>query len=122
MHVVYHLGAPCTDDNLLIKSLLKNRTRLAKDGIVVPPPGRYRTFLRDTAKALEGAPAGPETQVQLLDSIADEEHVERLVLSDARFVCINRLVVQANRIWPMIERRTKFFLMILRSARSYFFF
>ena len=121
MHVVYHLGAPCTDDNLLIKSILKNRARLARDGIVAPPPGRYRTFLRDTAKALEGAPAGPDMQVQLLDSIADEDNVERLILSDARFICINRLVVQAHRIWPMIERRTKLLRNLFPSARTEFF-
>lgn len=121
MHVVYHLGAPCTDDNLLIKSLLKNRARLAKDGIVVPPPGRYRTFLRDTAKSLEGAPASDEMQLQLLDSIADEERVERLVLSDARFICINRLVIQSHRIWPMIERRTKLLRNLFPSATTEFF-
>ena len=121
MQVVYHLGAPCTDDNLLIKSLLKNRSFLARDGIAVPPPGRYRTFLRDTAKMLEGAPASPEMQVQLLDSIADEERVDRLILSDARFVCINRLVVQSHRIWPMIERRTKLLRNIFPSAQTEFF-
>lgn len=121
MQVVYHLGAPCTDDNLLIKSLLKNRARLARDGIVVPPPMRYRTFLRETARSLEGAPASSDTQLQLLDSIADEEQVDRLILSDARFICINRLVVQGHKIWPMIERRTRLLRNLFPASQTEFF-
>ncbi|MBF9033447.1 hypothetical protein HKCCE2091_04285 [Rhodobacterales bacterium HKCCE2091] len=121
MQVVYHLGAPCTDDNMLIKSLLKNRARLAPQGIVVPPPGRYRNFLRDTARVLEGQPASAETQDRLLDSIVDEDHVERLILSDSRFVCINRLVVQGQKIWPMIERRTRLLRNLFPGAETEFF-
>ncbi|MEM1273665.1 MAG: hypothetical protein AAGF88_07610 [Pseudomonadota bacterium] len=121
MQVVYHLGAPCTDDNLLIKSLLKNRARLAAEGTVVPPPGRYRTFLRDTARALEGKPADAELQIKLLDAIVDEDEVTRLVLSDARFICINRLVVQSHRIWPMIERRTRLLRNLFPTAETEFF-
>lgn len=54
MQVVFHLGAPCTDYDLLIKSLLKNRARLAYEGVAVPTPGRYRSVVRDTAR-FEGA-------------------------------------------------------------------
>lgn len=104
MQVVYHLGAPCTDGDQLILSLLKNRLRLAQAGISVPPPGRYRAVIRDTARALKGRPAGEEVQDALLDAILDDVEVDRLVLSDPRFVCINRLVVQGAQIWPMIER------------------
>ncbi len=104
MQVVYHLGAPCTDGDQLILSLLKNRLRLAQAGIAVPPPGRYRAVIRDTARALKGRPAGDEVQDALLDAILDDAEVDRLILSDPRFVCINRLVVQGAQIWPMIER------------------
>ncbi|ABD55550.1 hypothetical protein [Jannaschia sp. CCS1] len=104
MQVVYHLGAPCTDADQLIMSLLKNRLRLAQAGIFVPVPGRYRAVIRDTARALKGQPAGKEVQEALLDAIVDDAQVDRLVLSDPRFVCINRLVVQGAQIWPMIER------------------
>ncbi|MEM9319586.1 MAG: hypothetical protein AAGA70_11350 [Pseudomonadota bacterium] len=121
MQVVYHLGAPCTDDNLLIKSLLKNRARLMNVGTVVPPPGRYRSFLRETARSLEGQPADTPMQMQILDSIADEDNVQRLVLSDARFICINRLVVQAHRVWPMIERRTRLLRNLFPLAETEFF-
>lgn len=106
MQVVYHLGAPCTDGDQLILSLLRNRLRLAQAGIAVPPPGRYRAVIRDTARALKGRPASQEVQDALLDAIVDDEQTERLILSDPRFVCINRLVVQGAQIWPMIDRAT----------------
>ncbi|QXT38136.1 hypothetical protein [Gymnodinialimonas ceratoperidinii] len=104
MQVVYHLGAPCTDADQLLVSLLKNRLRLAQAGISVPPPGRYRSVIRDTARALKGRPAGEDVQDALLDAIVDDAEVDRLILSDPRFVCINRLVVQGAQIWPMVDR------------------
>ncbi|WP_224815180.1 hypothetical protein [Hasllibacter sp. MH4015] len=106
MQVVFHLGAPCTDGDQLIQSLLKNRLRLAQAGIAVPPPSRYRAVIRDTARALKGRPATEEVQDALLDAILDDEEADRLILSDPRFVCINRLVVQGAQIWPMIDRAT----------------
>lgn len=105
MQVVYHIGAPGTDDDLLIGSLMKNRAALARHHIIVPPPSRYRTVLRDTGKALEGRIADDEVQDALVDAIVDEPEVDRLILSDPRFICINRLVIQGPQIWPMIDRK-----------------
>jgi hypothetical protein len=106
MQVVFHLGAPCTDLGLIHKSLLKNRARLSEDGIIVPPLMRYRPVIKETMRALQGRPAAPEVQEALLDAIVDEARIDRLILSDPRFICINRLVVQGAQIWPMIERQT----------------
>lgn len=106
MQVVFHLGAPCTDQGLLLDSLLKNSAGLAADGIIVPPLVRYRAVLRDTAIALSGRPASPEVQDALLEAIVDEARVDRLIFSDPRLICINRHVVQGAQIWPMIERQT----------------
>ncbi|MCU4655155.1 hypothetical protein N8I71_20115 [Roseibacterium sp. SDUM158016] len=107
MQVVFHLGAPCTDDDLLLQTLIRNRELLENEGVAVPPPGRYRAVVRDTARALKGRPASEEVQDALLDAILDDaSDVDRLILSDPRFVCINRLVVQGPQIWPMIDRQT----------------
>ena len=57
MRIVYHLGAHCTDEERLVRCLLKNRATLADQGIVVPAPTRYRKLLRDTAVQLKGQPA-----------------------------------------------------------------
>lgn len=121
MQVVYHLGAPCTDEDRLIKSLLQNRAQLAGLGVVVPPPGRYRSVIRDASRALKGAAASEDIQDALLDAIMDEEDCERLVLSDPHFICINRLMVQRVQIWPMIERETTKLRNLVPHAQVEFF-
>ena len=81
MRIVFHLGAHCTDEDRLVRCLLKNRALLAEQGIIVPSPTRYRKLLRDTAVQLKGAAASDETQAMILDQIIDAEATERLVLS-----------------------------------------
>ena len=121
MQVVFHLGAPCTDGGLLLGSLLKNRAALAGDGIIVPPLMRYRAVLRDTARALDGQPAGDDVQAALLEAIVDEARVSRLIFSDPRLVCINRLVLQGPQIWPMIERQSAALRALFPQAQVEFF-
>ena len=81
MRIIYHLGAHCTDEERLIRCLLKNRAVLADQGIVVPAPTRYRKLLRDTAMQLNGAAAPVETQALILEQIMDEHTADRLILS-----------------------------------------
>jgi hypothetical protein len=81
MRIVYHLGAHCTDEDRLVRCLLKNRGTLADQGISVPSPTRYRRLLRDTVVQLRGMPASPETQAMLLEQIMEEPEADRLVLS-----------------------------------------
>ncbi len=81
MRIVYHLGAHCTDDERLLKCLLKNQEVLGQQGIVVPAPSRYRNLIRDTAISLKGKPASPDTQATVLDQIMDADQAARLILS-----------------------------------------
>ncbi|WP_420397617.1 hypothetical protein [Nioella sp.] len=113
MQVVFHMGAPCTDDDRLIRSLLKNRDTLAKQGIAVPTPALYRDVLKDTLRALDGAPAPEELQRNILTSAKIPDGTERIIFSDPRMVSINRLVVIGAQIWPMIDR-------VSRSLRNLF--
>lgn len=86
MRIVYHLGAHCTDEDRLVRCLLKNRVRLAEEGIVVPAPTRYRKLLRDTAGQLKGEAASEDTQAMILEQIMDETSANRLVLSWTGFL------------------------------------
>jgi hypothetical protein len=86
MRIVYHLGAHCTDEDRLVRCLLKNRATLAEQGIVVPAPTRYRKLLRDTANQLRGAPASQDTEAMILDQIMDEGSAARLILSWTSFL------------------------------------
>ncbi len=81
MRIVYHLGAHCTDEERLLRCLLRNRGALADQGIIVPGPTRYRTLLRETAIALRGQPASVDSQAMVLEQIMEVDRAERLVLS-----------------------------------------
>lgn len=86
MRIVYHLGAHCTDEERLLRCLLKNRGALAEEGIIVPGPAKYRTLLRDTAMTLKGQAATQDAQALILDQIMSENEAERLILSWDNFL------------------------------------
>jgi hypothetical protein len=86
MRIVYHLGVHCTDDERLLRCLLKNRGALAAEGIIVPGPAKYRTLLRDTAMTLKGQPATPEAQNLVMEQIMSEAGAKRLILSWDNFL------------------------------------
>ena len=127
MRIVYHLGAHCTDDERLLRCLLKNRGLLAKQGIVVPGPTRYRTLLRETAVALKGQPASMDTQALVLEQIMEVDRAERLVLSWDSFLSYPNWALEGglyrsagervrafSQIFPQIE--PEFFLAIRNPA------
>ena len=96
MRIVYHLGVHCTDEDRLVRCLLKNRAVLAEQGIVVPPPTRYRNLLRDTVNQLRGAAASEETEAMILDQIMDEGAGDRLILSWSSFLSFPAYAVGAT--------------------------
>lgn len=93
MQIAFHIGANCTDDDRILKSLLKNAGALSDEGIKVPGPGKYRRLIRETIQNLNGAPPAEDTRAILLDAIIDESDASRLVMSNTNFICI------ANRIF-----------------------
>lgn len=109
MHVVYHFGAHCTDEDKLVRSLLKNRGLLAPEGIIVPGPGRYRPVLREALRTLRGAPASPEMQETLLDAIIDEDRAERLILSSESFLCAPVRAVENSELYPVAATKSQWF-------------
>ncbi|HIC82468.1 MAG TPA: hypothetical protein EYP07_16115, partial [Kiloniellaceae bacterium] len=105
MQVIYHIGAHVTDEDRLLKCLLKNTERLRAVGTVVPGPSRYRRLIGETLAALGGAQPGPEAQETLLDSIADEDRISRLVLSFENFICVPSRVFQQGQFYPLASKR-----------------
>jgi hypothetical protein len=121
MEVVYHLGAHCTDDGLLVGTLLKNRSRLLESGVVVAYPGRYRTAMREALQMLDGAAAGSELQETLLDAITDEDSIGRLVLSNENFLGVAPRAVGAGQLYPMAEARAAGLRRLFPDAACRFF-
>lgn len=120
MEIVYHLGAHCTDEERLLRCLLKNRGTLSQQGILVPGPARYRNLLRDTAVALKGGAASRDTQALVLEQIMDEDNAHRLILSWDSFMSYPTWALK-GRIYPNAAERVRGFTNIFPDIPAEFF-
>ncbi len=119
MRIVYHLGAHCTDEERLLRCLLKNRAALATEGIHVPGPTRYRNLLRDTAVALKGKTANVDTQAMILEQIMEEDRAERLILSWDNFLSYPQWAVRGS-LYPNAAERIRAFTRIFPQIEAEF--
>ena len=107
MEIVYHIGAHCTDDDRLLKSLLKNADNFAEDGVKIPGPGKYRRLIRETIQGLNGATPQPNTRSILLDAILDDEPTERLILSNSNFICVPNRIFENGVFYAQAEPKIR---------------
>lgn len=119
MRIVYHLGAHYTDEERLLKCLLKNRDVLAKHGVAVPGPKRYRNLLRDTANQLKGNAANRDTQALILDQIMEEDVAERLILSWDSFLSLPPWALK-EQLYPSAGERVRAFSQIFPEIEAEF--
>lgn len=119
MRIVYHLGAHCTDEERLVRCLLKNRATLAEQGILVPSPTRYRKLLRNTAVQLKGAAATIETQALVLEQIMDEDAADRLILSWDSFLSFPQWALRGT-IYAFAGERIRAFTQIFPGIEAEF--
>ena len=107
MEIVYHIGAHCTDEDRLLKSLIKNAANFAADGVKIPGPGKYRRLIRETIQGLDGAPPAPDTRSILLDAILDDQPTERLVMSNSNFVCVPNRIFEHGVFYAQTEPKIR---------------
>ncbi|MDE0590029.1 hypothetical protein OU789_08850 [Halocynthiibacter sp. C4] len=100
MQVVFHLGVHSTDSDKLLKSLLKDKGKLALHGVAVPGPGKYRALIRTTIADLEGARSNQETRQKLFDSMLQDNTIERVVLTNENFICVTPRVFDGIGFYP----------------------
>ena len=120
MRIIYHLGAHCTDEERLVRCLLRNRGALAAESIVVPGPARYRNLLRDTAIALKGKPATLDTQALVLEQIMEEDEAERLILSWENFLSYAPWALK-GQLYPAASERVRAFSQIFPEIEAEYF-
>jgi hypothetical protein len=106
MQIALHLGAHCTDEEALLRCLLRNRDALAADGTSVPGPNRYRTLLRDAAAEIAGGVITAEAEAALLDQIVEDDGASRVVLSFDSFMAFPRWAIGKNQLYPRATERT----------------
>ncbi|WP_313137606.1 hypothetical protein [Paracoccus jeotgali] len=100
MQIVYHLGAHGSDQDRLIRTLLRNREALWQKGIEIPPPRRYRGVLGGAINSLNGGLAPAELQQTLLDALIDGERADRIILSQSSFLGVPQRAVSAEGLYP----------------------
>lgn len=105
MQVIFHTGAHCTDEERLLRCLLRNKDDFSQRGISIPGPSRYRPLLKDAFKAMESAPPAENARDVLIDAILDEEVADRMVLSNEHFFGSQRFAVAGNQLYPLAAER-----------------
>lgn len=105
MQVIFHTGAHYTDEDRLMKCLLRNKGDFARRGVAVPGPGKYRKLLKGTFDALKDAPASPDARDILIDAMLDDEQADRLILSNTQFFGAPRAAVHQGELYPMAAER-----------------
>lgn len=107
MQIAFHIGANCTDDDRLLKSVLRNADALLREGIAVPGPGKYRRLIRETIQGLDGARPAPDTRDILLDAIIDNDDIRRVVLSNDNFICVPNRIFEHGVFYPQAEPKVR---------------
>lgn len=105
MQLIFHTGAHGTDEDRLLKSLLRNREKLTRRGTAVPGPGRYRSLLKDTFRAMETAEPAENARDVLIDAMLDDEVADRIVLSNEHFFGSQRFALTGDILYPLAAER-----------------
>lgn len=107
MKVVFHIGAPFTDNDILVQSLRRNRVLLSAKGICVPVPKTYKKILRDLSHEYRGRTASPDVERELILAISGDAWPDVLFLSNSQFISANSRIFDGAQIWPQIQRSCK---------------
>lgn len=86
INIVYHLGAPHTDNDKVTWSLRKDAALLVDKGIMLRRPKEYRPLIKEMILELKGEEPSIVDQEALLASIIRNQQVDRLIMSDSRFL------------------------------------
>ncbi|MDE4140977.1 MULTISPECIES: hypothetical protein [Rhodobacterales] len=105
MQVILHVGAHGTEEDRLLKTLLNNKEAAAKRGVAIPGPGKYRYLLKDCMGALLTGTPAPDSGEVLWDSILEQEHADRVILSNPHFFGSQRQALEGHNFYPEAEMR-----------------
>lgn len=103
---VYHLGVHCTDETLLIRSLIKNGTDLNQKKIIVPRPRRYRNYLSEVTNIHRGDPMPDEEQQALYDKLIMGHAAERVIFGYENFMCAPKKIFDYGKMYGKARFRT----------------
>lgn len=99
MQIAYHVGVHGSDQERILRTLLRNREALWMRGVEVPAPNRYRGVFGDAINALRGGIATQEMQDMLLDAVMDSDRAGRVVLSQSGFLGMPQRAISAEGLY-----------------------
>jgi hypothetical protein len=107
MRIIIHAGVHCTDDDKLLKTLIRNADRFKDGGTAVPGPGRYRALLSDTLNSLGDAKPSPSARDVLMDAILTEnaDQVQRMILSHENLFCTSKWMLSGGLYYRNADAR-----------------
>lgn len=105
MQLVLHAGAHFTEEERLLRCLLRNTEDFSRRGIAVPGPGKYRSLLKQTIAALQDAPPSPDARDILIDVILDDDSADRMILSHMFLFGAPREIVREGWIYQDAPER-----------------
>jgi hypothetical protein len=107
MQVILNTGVHCTDDDGLLKCLLRNAEAWRHEGVAIPGPSQYRSLLTEALNKLRGGLPEPGTRDIVLDAILQQDpgQVSRLVLSNENFFSVPKLMFQGGCLYQRAEVR-----------------
>ncbi|MEL6101326.1 MAG: hypothetical protein AAFV87_05760 [Pseudomonadota bacterium] len=109
MHIVLHAGAHFTEEERLLKCLLRNRDDFARRGVAVPGPGKYRQLLRDMLVEMQENPESPNARRIVMEAILDDDTAGRVLLSHPHLLGIPRAIVRDGKLYPAAADRLMWF-------------
>ncbi len=105
MKIALHLGAHLTDETQLRDCLMQNTDMLSAQGIVVPRARDYLNLLTDAANHVASGHGAPGAFDHLLDKIKAPDDMRRLVLSAPGMLSRLPDCLNADALYPGVERR-----------------
>ena len=121
MIISMHIGAHATNGALLLRSLLKNASVLAEQGVCVPSPSRYRDILPAAMKKVRGERASLESQEMIIDELVDREGYNRIVLSYEDLICLPPLVFEKGQFYGKANFKLPWLRNVFADHRMEFF-
>ncbi|MDU8913720.1 hypothetical protein [Aestuariicoccus sp. MJ-SS9] len=107
MQVILHTGVHCTDEDRLLRGLLRNAGDFRADGVAIPGPSKYRQLLTDTVNSLAGGKPAPDAREILLDAMLSDDpgKIDRLILSHENLFGVPKLTLAGGRLYRKAEQR-----------------
>lgn len=105
MQLVFHTGVHFTEQERLLKCLLRNKEVLHARGVTVPGPGKYRKLMRDSLVAMKTGALAENAREVLLDAMLDDEKPDRVLMSHKHLFGVPRAALRKGLLYPNAPER-----------------